>query len=382
MIKILQFPARGGDSVLIQVDSMHILVDGGYTSTYKEYIENFLISNHIELDIVICTHYDQDHIEGILPLVESYPHIKDVWYNGFYELFTHCSNDYLTFSEKRKLAADFSYISEDRDNGKEISRRQGESLSTLLKNRCDLIRNSGHDLIVANSEPILTHKEITITIISPELSDLNCLKTKWEKELEFSLKRKTKAVDNEIVEAFENYQLITSSISDSRNGTEQISLSNNTIEDLLSIEPPENDTSVINRAAISFIISSQGFEFLYCSDSDDLTIEKVLKQRKNKKFVGVKVSHHGSIRNNWSWIDHVESNIFFISTDGIKYDNHPSLNVLAKIAKKNPGCAIYFNYFIPKIAEYSDVFREKLGCKLVFPNEVNLKYITIRSSYD
>ncbi|MZG89533.1 hypothetical protein [Enterococcus durans] len=53
MIKILQFPARGGDSVLIQVDSMHILVDGGYTSTYKEYIENFLISNHIELDIVI-----------------------------------------------------------------------------------------------------------------------------------------------------------------------------------------------------------------------------------------------------------------------------------------------------------------------------------------
>ena len=41
MIKILQFPARGGDSVLIQVDSMHILVDGGYTSTYKEYIENF-----------------------------------------------------------------------------------------------------------------------------------------------------------------------------------------------------------------------------------------------------------------------------------------------------------------------------------------------------
>ena len=154
------------------------------------------------------------------------------------------------------LKADFSYISEDRDNGKEIGRRQGESLSTLLKNRCDLIRNSGHDLIVANSEPILIHKEITITIISPELSDLNCLKTKWEKELEFSLKRKTKAVDNEIVEAFENYQLITSSIGDSRNGTEQISLSNNTIEDLLSIEPPENDTSVINRAAISFIISS------------------------------------------------------------------------------------------------------------------------------
>ncbi|MGC3558360.1 hypothetical protein ACPTHF_13770, partial [Enterococcus faecalis] len=76
----------------IQVDSMHILVDGGYTSTYKQYIENFLISNHIELEIVICTHYDQDHIEGILPLVESYPQIKDVWYNGFYELFTHCSN--------------------------------------------------------------------------------------------------------------------------------------------------------------------------------------------------------------------------------------------------------------------------------------------------
>lgn len=134
----------------------------------------------------------------------------------------------------------------------------------------------------------MIHKEITITIISPELSDLNCLKTKWEKELEFSLKRKTKAVDNEIVEAFENYQLITSSIGDSRNGTEQISLSNNTIEDLLSIEPPENDTSVINRAAISFIISSQGFEFLYCSDSDDLTIEKVLKQRKNKNLLVLK----------------------------------------------------------------------------------------------
>lgn len=382
MIKVLQFPAKGGDSVMIQIGNMNILVDGGYTSTYKEYIENFLVNNSIDLDLVICTHYDQDHIGGVLPLIENYPHIQDVWYNGFYELFTCDSNDHLTFIEKRKLKADFSYVWEDSGETQEISRKQGESLSILLKKRDGLIRNSGLELIVADSRPISINKETTITIISPELSDLDYLKKKWEKELEFSLKRKTKTMDDEIIKAFENQQLITSFLSEDLNGTENISLPNNTIEDLLNIETPENDTSIINRAAISFIIDSQGAEFLYCSDSDDRTIEKFLKQRKNNKFVGVKVSHHGSIRNNWDWLDCIESNIFFISTDGIKHENHPSLNVLAKIAKKNPGCAIYFNYFIPKIASFSDMFREELGCNFIFPDTSNLEYITIGSSYD
>lgn len=382
MIRVLQFPAKSGDSVLFQIDDITILVDGGYGSTYEDYIGNFLLENGIELELVVCTHYDQDHIGGILPLIESFPHIKNVWYNGFFEMFNCDSSDHLTYPEKRKLVTDYSIVLEEFGKKKEISRKQGESLSILLKDRKDIIHNSGNGLVISNKESIPIQNDISVEVISPMLKDLNCLKTKWEKELEFSLKRKPNSMDSEIIKAFENYQLIQSSIDDNPSIGENISLSTSTIENLLNIEQPLNDTSIINKAAISFIIESKGVEFLYCSDSDDQTITNFLKQRSNRKFIGVKVSHHGSIRNNWTWIDYVESDKFFISTDGVQHDNHPSPNVLAKIANNNPGCTIYFNYNIPRIASFSDMFLKELNCQFVFPTTSNLEYITIRSSHD
>lgn len=69
-VKITAFPAENGESILIEcfgVKKTNILVDLGYSQTYKKFIEKKLrsLANLDEkIDLFVLTHYDADHIEG------------------------------------------------------------------------------------------------------------------------------------------------------------------------------------------------------------------------------------------------------------------------------------------------------------------------------
>ncbi len=70
-MKFTALPVNVGDSFLLQVDTKVILVDGGMNKQHivkllkKENIPN----NHI--DLLVCTHYDADHINGIIGILKS-----------------------------------------------------------------------------------------------------------------------------------------------------------------------------------------------------------------------------------------------------------------------------------------------------------------------
>ena len=78
-----------GDAIIIQLkknnDSLLIVVDGGRLWDYESIVKPKLVSILKELnkkapDIVIATHYDSDHIGGLIPLVQDYvDDIKEVW---------------------------------------------------------------------------------------------------------------------------------------------------------------------------------------------------------------------------------------------------------------------------------------------------------------
>jgi len=92
------FEAGCGDSILVSTDEgTHILIDGGVKDTYFDSLEDryeeFKEKNK-KLDLVILTHYDDDHIGGLLELLDTEKReifddeyyssvIKEVWSNSF-----------------------------------------------------------------------------------------------------------------------------------------------------------------------------------------------------------------------------------------------------------------------------------------------------------
>lgn len=79
-MKLSALPVCVGDSFLLKADDRYVLVDGGQNQSHivdlldKENIE----SNHIH--IIICTHYDADHINGIIGILKSRKYTFDeIW---------------------------------------------------------------------------------------------------------------------------------------------------------------------------------------------------------------------------------------------------------------------------------------------------------------
>ncbi|NFD77464.1 hypothetical protein FC826_00075 [Clostridium botulinum] len=58
----------------------------------------------------------------------------------------------------------------------------------------------------------------------------------------------------------------------------------------------------------------------------------------------MKVSHHGSIKNNFNWIESTRAKKYLISTNGEKH-GHPNEEVIARILQcNNENKTFYFNY--------------------------------------
>lgn len=88
-VKIIQ--AEHGDAILVSYDQnpiRHILIDGGPASSLPNLLEVLSASRTngtLSLEAIVVTHYDFDHIGGIIALLEQMPewvNINDIWFNG------------------------------------------------------------------------------------------------------------------------------------------------------------------------------------------------------------------------------------------------------------------------------------------------------------
>src|SRR5690606_34005704 len=101
------FPANNGDSFLIETENGSvILIDGGYVTTYREYIKPKLLelskANKI-LSHLIVTHIDGDHISGVIKFIEENKQneiikVENIWHNSYSHLKS--IEDGLTFKGK------------------------------------------------------------------------------------------------------------------------------------------------------------------------------------------------------------------------------------------------------------------------------------------
>jgi beta-lactamase superfamily II metal-dependent hydrolase len=110
-MKLTVFQSEKGDCLLLTSQDNHqILIDGGMKASYTQFVAPAL-SELQELDLVYVSHIDQDHIAGVLQLVDDAvawkvhehqintgnlahpkpsspkpPKIKEVWHNSFHEM--------------------------------------------------------------------------------------------------------------------------------------------------------------------------------------------------------------------------------------------------------------------------------------------------------
>lgn len=79
-MKFTALPVKIGDAFLLEDKNFKVLVDGGKDPLHIiQLLDNHKIKNK-HIDILICTHYDSDHINGILGILESSAyHFKEIW---------------------------------------------------------------------------------------------------------------------------------------------------------------------------------------------------------------------------------------------------------------------------------------------------------------
>ena len=148
-IEIKMFPAISGDCLYIEFtkEDFRILIDGGYVETYYTSLRPFLkkLNNRGKhLNLMIISHIDQDHINGIKALLQengiaTNPNIisiDEVWFNGFRHTHTIRENKPIPFYEKNvlQLMANQNDLPHNHNEDKihDISFSQGQSVSELL----------------------------------------------------------------------------------------------------------------------------------------------------------------------------------------------------------------------------------------------------------
>lgn len=85
-IKFLK--AGSGDCILLNIENKNILIDGGNESTYLIEEYNEIILKGEQIDLLIVTHHDDDHIKGVLDLFRyielkgTMPKISNIVFNS------------------------------------------------------------------------------------------------------------------------------------------------------------------------------------------------------------------------------------------------------------------------------------------------------------
>ena len=360
MINIEIYPASYGDCFLIQCKDenktkSNILVDCGFTSTYENYLKNRLKQLNEkgkQLDLVVVTHIDADHITGITKFLNANGKshnpkiipINEIWHNGFKQMhFQKLILSAYTAQEKGRLDLFESRVKQEQSDFEDVNAEHSINLvDEIYRGKYESIWNSSTNAEEITTETIDTKdiNDATIILLSPtkkELEELDkfCLNEFEEKVgLDFKLKD-----DKHIIEkVWEN--IIISKEGITKQGFIPVS---NTLDDIREVLKDENfdldklnsyiqkikkrkikqDSSIPNRSSISFILEYKKQKVLFLGDTVPSLIIRKLKQLKKNGthlfFDAIKIAHHGSNKNtNQELLELVDSENFIISNQWIQ----------------------------------------------------------------
>lgn len=352
-MNLIVYPALNGDCILMQTDGgNNILVDGGYVETYKHFLRPKLCEiQHMgeNIDLVITTHIDRDHISGIISMLEDelLVPIREIWYNGYRhaQRKMHTSNIKETIIHRPIISDSIS------NETIPVGAVQGCTLSALIQRRGLAWNLAFEGKAIIGRKKCIPLGYDRIYVLTPNEDNLNKLQKYWEKEL---LKRNLLSAEHREEFWDDAYEF------ELAKDTPGFHFKNVPISSNLKIEELKKnmyipDDSKTNGSSISFVLESGKRRILMMSDAHAEDILNALRviypKEKTIHFDAIKMSHHGSFSNNSpELLGMIDSNKWIISTNGDLY-GHPDLETLVHIISKDKvnRRVIYCNYFTDAI---------------------------------
>jgi beta-lactamase superfamily II metal-dependent hydrolase len=322
IFRIHVFPAQRGDALWIEYGPADkpftILVDGGITKTGREHLIDHIeaLGDEPHIDLLVVTHIDLDHIQGILSLLNELQMpvtIDSVWFNGW---------DQLPIP------------------GEEFGIKEGIELSRILEERFAEAwnRETGGGRIGVDDDgslPVLNLPGgMTATILSPDRAKLEKLRDEWEEVIEeFGAAQEAEERGEEVPvhEEIDGLEIM---------GAVDV--------DLLADFPFKEDKTTPNGSSIACVLEFKGKSALLLGDAHPgLVLQSLKKLSPAAPFRTdcVKVSHHGSKANTSAELaKQLRSPQWIFSSNGAT-TKHPNPEAVARILKNSGGPKHFvFNY--------------------------------------
>ncbi|WP_197342548.1 AVAST type 1 anti-phage system MBL fold metallo-hydrolase Avs1a [Ralstonia solanacearum] len=362
MLRLKMYPAKNGDAFLVEASGAHVLIDAGYASTFNDHIAPDLRQiAHVggQLDLLVCTHIDGDHIGGLLdfissngaPGARSIIDVSEVWHNSLRSLPSppgppDSASDRAVLEAIRRRGFHLPLASGPAANP--ISAKQGSSLAKLLKQHgYPWNASDGTTCMTSGRLPHTLPNGVQIHLIGPTMARLEDLRAWWIREMRRLSYKGGANVDPVIEDA---YEMVCASTRQPAPAMVK-SISAGSTKRLNDVYMP--DISPTNGSSIAILIESEGSRLLFLGDAwaEDIVVElKRLEGRGDPQlFDAIKVSHHGSVHNtSVELLSLIDAPIFLISSNGSAH-HHPDFEVLAEIVDRPATFErkIYFNYETP-----------------------------------
>jgi beta-lactamase superfamily II metal-dependent hydrolase len=220
-VKLTVFQSSKGDCLLLESgDGKRMLVDGGMSSSYKAHVAPTLgalrDANEV-LDLVYLSHIDEDHIDGVLTLMDTEldwrvhdfqlqngnathkppkqprpPDVGELWHNAFSEQVDDTGRvaDLLASTaavldlgqepDDRERAERHRDLATSVPQGIRLSRRVGAEQLQIPLNHAF----GGKLAMVRDGQQPIPLGSVSLTVIGPFEADLQTLRDEWNKWLE------------------------------------------------------------------------------------------------------------------------------------------------------------------------------------------------------
>ncbi|WMJ81439.1 hypothetical protein RBU49_04070 [Clostridium sp. MB40-C1] len=388
------YPARSGDACLVRFpNKKNIVIDMGFKDTYRDYIkEDFETINKDGeiINLLVITHIDEDHIEGAIEFIKEnlfsedskIVDIDEIWHNSYRHLQINKRGSLIKGDHEIEIIEEIKNSNDltnrkDVNECKEVSAYHGSTLASYLFAYKYNWNGAFKSMAVSTDNKYKDNiDKIYFKLLSPNSKKLKSLSRKWLSFLK-SKKFDFKITEDEIFD--DAYELYVRNIDDFEiNEEKQVSYKNGMVdvESLKDIRADSTDKSESNGSSIAFELAYNKIKMLFLGDChEDVLINKFKEKVGNDNYYDlIKLPHHGSLRNNSDWINHVRAKYYIFSTDNITHDEHPSKELISKIIFRNKGnlekIFLVFNYKINIIKEFDKKeLKDLYNYEFIYPKD-------------
>ena len=299
-IKINMLNVKDGDAIIVELikpnDTLVMVIDGGemayYESKVKPKLQKILKEHHKKApDVVVCTHYDSDHIGGLIPLVKDYiDDISQVWVHSNSTDIKKLLLEQEEYNNKGlSVVKLFNEVTLEND----LIEESGFEKSVVLDNKSFVLESLNQlnqliNLIPGNKLKQVFYNDNPL-VNWPEVQVLGPTKEYFENL--FSKGKKIKSLILEELDVLNTDEVLT-----------EVQVSNFNLEELDPCDKLKSDTTAkitsTNKASIIIAIDNDNGRYLFTGDAGVESFKKIPNwQTELKNLFFLKVPHHGSNNN-------------------------------------------------------------------------------------